>query len=50
MFLFISFAANAQPAINPPPPTGISRTSISLQSDIISYEIVPWPEITFKSL
>ena len=43
-------AAKEQPAINPPPPTGTNKTSISLQSVIISYEIVPCPEITLRSL
>ena len=50
IFWFIAFAANEQPAIKPPPPTGTKSMSISLQSDNISYEIVPCPAITFKSL
>ena len=50
MSFFICLAAIEQPAINPPPPTGTNKTSISLQSVIISYVFVPCPEITLISL
>ena len=50
MSFFMCLAAIEQPAIKPPPPTGTNKTSISLQSVIISYEIVPCPKITLRSL
>ncbi len=41
-----AFAAVAQPAISPPPPTGTSRRSRSGTSSRSSSAAVPWPAIT----
>ena len=44
-----AFAAVAQPAISPPPPTQTSSTSSGPASSISSSATVPWPAITRSS-